>query len=462
MSLLMDALKKAEQEKKAASERLQKAVEEDNTASLSQKVQGSELELAPESDSVADQGSQAGVLAEYAHSKAAHVTFKTDLTSDKQAMSDKEILHSSGNEYFFEETSAVQLAQDIGKGAPTPVTAQTVFMAGATRYSVRQVLLWSSVCVLFLSMVGVLGVLGYFYMSPDEFMQPPIVVTAIEHHSETAVDSVGQPSFNTSKDTDPMAEAEVFSDEAMTDMSKENAISHDVYIPKESLVSLDDSVLEQEIEQEIEWEIEQEPIKISRSNVVDKHRALIDLAYAQYLDADYVVAAENYNKVLHELPHNRDALLGLAVINELLGDTSLAYAYYLRALKYYPQNGVVEAALINLQGKGDPIKKENILRALLKQQPDNSFLYYSLGELYAKQQRWSEAQRAFFNAYSKESASPDYAYNLAVSLDHIQQYNAAITYYKVSLENAKYAPFIFDKEQVASRVATLSRLAVAR
>ena len=467
---------------------------------------GSELELAPKSGAKADQDSASDSAPEYAHAQSAHVVPTTESRS-----AEKMPFNDSSNEYLFEHTSAVQLAKDIGRGAPTPANAQTIFMASASRYSVGQFLRWFTVGILFFSVIGTLGFLGYFYMLPDESIRSPISTATIAYHAEATIDAVEQ-----TADTYSIAETEVLADEAIVEIAEQNVTSNDAYTAKEPLAALDDEILEPESEPKpkpelaanlapkpepklesepelkhelaanlerksqpeidenltqaeeqglnanLAQETEQGAIKISFSNSVDKRRALIDLAYAQYLDADYVSAAENYHKVLQELPRNRDALLGLAVINELLGHTNLAYNYYLRALKYYPQDSVVEAALLNLQDKDDLAKQENILRSLLKQQPDNAFLYYSLGALYATQQRWHEAQRVFFNAYSKESTNPDYAYNLAVSLDHIEQYDSAISYYKVSLENAENAVYIFDKGQVAGRIATLSRLAIER
>ena len=41
-----------------------------------------------------------------------------------------------------------------------------------------------------------------------------------------------------------------------------------------------------------------------------------------------------------------------------------------------------------------------------------------LGNLYADQSQWAPAQQAYFQAHHLEPDNPDYAYNLAVGLDH--------------------------------------------
>ncbi|MEE9161157.1 MAG: tetratricopeptide repeat protein, partial [Gammaproteobacteria bacterium] len=78
--------------------------------------------------------------------------------------------------------------------------------------------------------------------------------------------------------------------------------------------------------------------------------------------------------------------------------------------------------------------------------------------------RWPQAQQSFFNAYKLETSNPDYAFNLAVSLDHIGQQQSAIDYYNVALKLADnsitgFATGSFDRAIVISRLNALSSLA---
>ncbi len=186
--------------------------------------------------------------------------------------------------------------------------------------------------------------------------------------------------------------------------------------------------------------------------------------FQEYLVGNYDSAEVSYRNVLKELPENRDALLGLAVISSRKGQLRQAYNNYLKVLKLYPGDSVAEAALINFQGNGDYARNESILKTFIQREPDNSFLYYSLGRNYAAQIRWPEAQHSFFNAYRLETSNPDYAFNLAVSLDHIGQLQSAIDYYNTALELANQsgggpATISFDRAVVISRINALSSLA---
>lgn len=47
---------------------------------------------------------------------------------------------------------------------------------------------------------------------------------------------------------------------------------------------------------------------------------------------------------------------------------------------------------------------------------------------------WKNAQQEFFNAYNLQQQNPIYAYNLAISLEQLQQINFAIKYYNKTIE----------------------------
>ena len=206
---------------------------------------------------------------------------------------------------------------------------------------------------------------------------------------------------------------------------------------------------------------EPELIKISRSKSVDKSSALINKAYEEYLAGDLDSAEKNYRIILNNLPENRDALLGLAAISLHKGDVRQAYIYYLEVLRLYPGDSVAEAALINFNEDRNQSRNESILKTFLQNEPDNSFLHYSLARLYAAQTRWPEAQQSIFDAHRIESSNADYAFNLAVSLEHVGQPQSAVDYYNVALELAdnsavSFAASGFDRATVISRINTLS------
>jgi len=67
--------------------------------------------------------------------------------------------------------------------------------------------------------------------------------------------------------------------------------------------------------------------------------------------------------------------------------------------------------------------------------PDDANLQAALGDIYANQNQWSAAQRAYFDAY-RLSQSAENAFNLAVSLDQIGKPVLALPYYREALQKA--------------------------
>ena len=85
--------------------------------------------------------------------------------------------------------------------------------------------------------------------------------------------------------------------------------------------------------------------------------------------------------------------------------------------------------MIGLMGRADPAAAEARLKQLIAREP-SAFLHFILGNLYADQSSWSQAQQSYFQAHHLEPDNPDYAYNLAVGLDHLRQTKLALDYYR--------------------------------
>jgi Flp pilus assembly protein TadD len=75
--------------------------------------------------------------------------------------------------------------------------------------------------------------------------------------------------------------------------------------------------------------------------------------------------------------------------------------------------------------------------------------------LYARQGRWPEAQQSYFRAFSTAPTNPDYAFNLAVGLDRLNQGRLAQSYYQRALALAQTAPAGFDPNAVRKRLQEL-------
>jgi uncharacterized protein HemY len=95
------------------------------------------------------------------------------------------------------------------------------------------------------------------------------------------------------------------------------------------------------------------------------------------------------------------------------------------------------------------------LKSLLAAQPGLFSLNFALGNLYAGQGRWSEAEQAYFKAVSGDPGNPDGLFNLAVGLDQMHQSKLAANYYQRALTAAASRPAGFDQAQLKARLIEL-------
>jgi tetratricopeptide (TPR) repeat protein len=148
-----------------------------------------------------------------------------------------------------------------------------------------------------------------------------------------------------------------------------------------------------------------------------------------------------------------DALLGLAAIAGVQNREADAQRLYREVLDLDPHNAAAQGALLDLLGNTDSLATESRLKTLIERDPSPQ-LYQTLGNLYADQRRWYDAQAAYFEAWRGAPDNADYAFNLAVSLDQLRQYPAARTYYEKAL--ASGGVHRFDRAQAEARVQQLT------
>ncbi|WP_301102174.1 tetratricopeptide repeat protein [Propionivibrio sp.] len=195
------------------------------------------------------------------------------------------------------------------------------------------------------------------------------------------------------------------------------------------------------------------PLRLSRSE--SRNSQTVERAYDALQSGRLDEAQRNYEQALRNDGKNTDALLGLASIAARQGQAELAQGYYQRALESDPNDATAQAGLINSRGQADPGLSESHLKSALAGQPDSAALHFALGNLYGRQARWSEAQQAYFRAYSGEPNNADFIFNLAVSLDHLHQNKLAAQYYQMALNAARVENTSFDKAQVKTRILEL-------
>lgn len=196
-----------------------------------------------------------------------------------------------------------------------------------------------------------------------------------------------------------------------------------------------------------------EAIRISAGGKAEINTDLA-VAYRALQEGSLDLAQTHYQRLLQQEPRNLDALLGMAVVAGRRDQLDEAGKYYLRALEVAPKNPVAQAGLLSLLGMADPAGSEARLRQLLAQQPA-AFLHFSLGNLLAAQARWNEAQQAYFQAYHLNADNADYAFNLAVSLEHLNQPQPALTYYRRAVQLLQSHGAGFRREAAEARIAKL-------
>lgn len=186
-----------------------------------------------------------------------------------------------------------------------------------------------------------------------------------------------------------------------------------------------------------------------------------DLAQGyQALQEGRLEAAQSaYQRLLQQEPRNMDGLLGMAAVAVRSNNPAEAGRLYLRAIDVEPKNTFAQAGLLNLLGSADPAGSEAKLKRLLADQP-SAFLYFALGNLYAAGERWPDAQQAYFQAHHLAPSIPDYAFNLAVSLEHINQPKPALNYYQRALQLlGRDGTAVFERAAVEARIVQLKRMA---
>jgi len=202
--------------------------------------------------------------------------------------------------------------------------------------------------------------------------------------------------------------------------------------------------------------------KITRERKPDRLHPRLAGAYDAWRSGNLADARRGYESVLRSDPRNRNALLGLGAIAVRNGQWDEASQRYTQLLRLNPKDSVAQAGLIAVHENVDPLRAESQIKLLLRDEPDAPHLHFTLGNTYADQGRWGEAQSAYFDAYRLDSENSDYAYNVAVSLDQLGKGKAAADYYRRALELAVSNGAAFDQPSVRDRLLALTYEAPAQ
>lgn len=201
-------------------------------------------------------------------------------------------------------------------------------------------------------------------------------------------------------------------------------------------------------------------LQITRSAAPAAVNPDIAAGYAALQNGDLESATQAYERALRADSASRDALLGIATIQLRLNRVEAAEAAFRRVLRLHPQDAYAAAQLAALHAGSDPVGALSQVNSLIARETDradagNGALPFIQGNQLAAQGRWNEAQQAYFNAHRADPNNPDYCYNLAVSLDRINESRLARDFYAKSLELARSRPAGFDTSRAQTRLAQL-------
>ncbi len=200
-------------------------------------------------------------------------------------------------------------------------------------------------------------------------------------------------------------------------------------------------------------------LSIKKINKTDPVGEKLDAAWLAYESGRYNEAKELYKEVLNVEENNRDALLGLGAIAVVEKDNAAASKVYQSLLKQDPRDPIATAALASLHSEKSSLESnKEYLLSMLKKNPDAPHLNFSLANIFAQQNKWKPAQQYYFNAWQHDNENADYIFNLAVSLDQLSKQQQAISFYKDSLVKSSNKQVGFSRDAVQKRIKELSEL----
>ncbi len=438
MSLLLDALKKAEKEKQKMREAETAAADYSSAATeaepleLQAATQTPPLQLSPEPP------------------EAETVVDELELVLDEPP----EVLEPPEPQGPAQEApeaptvEATEAPLELERSAATTSTVsddalQLLIYKTNKRYRRKQKILWGSLLSVAVIILLVAG--GYHYYGVLE------EVESLERKHRLAMQAVQAEPVKQSRKPSPVES--VKTDEVAPPppprevevKAKPQAAAKPVAKPATSAVT--PQVKAEEVENSF---------SVRQTRTEDPINALLQQAWLAYNREDYSRAGKIYESVLQREAKNRDALLGMAAVAIKNDDLKKAKQSYQLLLRLDPRDQVANAAMANLEKTTMGSQEESQLKSLLQQQPSAFHLNYALGNYYAGQGKWPEAQAAYFKAWQGDAENANYAYNLAVSLDQLGKRKEALRFYRQCLVLAEKQTISFSRTDVQTRIDNLA------
>ena len=485
MSLLLDALKKAEREKKLSVSDAEP--EMDKTGSdtrSSQFVAEDSLEAGLPNQNPADGGDKPSVNESPAlswqllsweksqpHSSGGVTEWDQPAAVKHRGPVDKT---APDKEATLTEVPEAEFPQDPGV-APYPSTADATAAAFGGYHSGAELFKWLMLGALLILALSCLSVLYYLAVTPVVRTIPsPTVAKDVEIAAAPAGETIPVTNIDEVVPTAASQAAKLSSAETQAaDVETDRATladsrdDHDSIDP-EGLSDNEQPGMEQPQTPPVQQDapeilpdetpaVDWQPITFTKDKTTAPLGLQLQDAYDAYQRGNYPRAKKLYHLIVDAAPNNRDALLGLAAIAMREGDIDGAGNYYSELLRLDPTDTIAMAALINLFGQNNAQQSESTIKSLLSHDPELPYLHFALGNIYASQLRWPEARQAFHQAHRLEPNNPNYALNLAVSLDHMSQSEPALNYYTVAIKLADDGGDLrFDTASILARIQALS------
>ena len=429
MSLLLDALKKAEREKQKAREA--EAAGIDNDDQQSGQVITSDRSTGPE---------HVEPTQDVKSSYVEEIAEELELTLDEYPAAEQDFVEDPSPEAIAPaaEPPAPQVIE-LAKSSATTTTVsdealKLLVYKTNKRYRQRQKIIWGSLVSAAIVILLAAGAF-YYYGVLEE-------IDALERKHKLAMQVV---------------HAEPIRAQVSTTVEQSDSVAP---IEKAQVNAVDKRAVKKSDKNKTRATdvapVVKQDFSIKQTKIEDPINTLLKDAWLAYNRADYTEASRAYENVLKREPKNRDALLGMAAIAVKIADYKKAKASYRLLLKLDPRDQVAMAAMSNIDELSSSSQDESKLKFMLQQQPSATHLNFALGNLYAKKGRWPEAQAEYFKAWQGSSENADYVYNLAVSLDQLGKPNEALRFYKECLLFGRGQNIGFSITDVENRIEAIS------
>lgn len=196
------------------------------------------------------------------------------------------------------------------------------------------------------------------------------------------------------------------------------------------------------------------PIRITRKRMKTRTFRQLRQGFEALREGAQVRARQHFERALREEPGSVPAISALAAMAYQEGDTVLARQLYQRVLAKRPDDIAARATLLMLDTGVDDQTRESRLHELASDYPEQALPHAMLANFQMAHRRWREAEAAWFKAFELDPENPDYAFNLAVSLDRLGK-PAATLFYRKALELSKGRTASFSPATVHKRLLDL-------